>query len=222
LVGHWYERREMEATARPLTAAAPGQPPIGGDGPATSLSFSEVYEEHFGFVWRSAQALGAGAAAVDDVVQEVFVTVHKRLPEFEGRSTIRTWLSRIVLNVVRHYRRSLVRRSPHELSKDGVDDPDTLPTRAPDPHDTAELAEGARLLQRLLESLDEDKREVLVLAELEELTVPEIADALELNLNTAYSRLRLARAQFERVLARQRAQDGLEAWGVSPGRRRRR
>lgn len=192
----------MEAMAPPLTShAAPGRAVV------VSLTFAEVYAGYLGFVWRSARALGVGAPAMDDVVQEIFVVVHRRLPEFEGRSAVRTWLSGIVLNVVRHYRRSLVRRSPHELSKEGALDPETLATGAPNPYDNAELAEHTRLLHRVLEMVDEEKREVLVLAEVEELTVPEIADALGLNLNTAYSRLRLARQQFERALARHRAQD---------------
>jgi RNA polymerase sigma-70 factor (ECF subfamily) len=173
----------------------------------TSLVFAEVYREHFGFVWRSARALGVGESAADDVVQEIFVVVHRCLREFEGRSKLRTWLSGIVLNVVRHHRRSVVRKSPHQLAGAGADDPETLATEAMSPHENAELAEGTRLLSRLLDTLDDDKREVLVLAELEEMTVPEISEALGLKLNTAYSRLRLAREQFERALTRHKAQD---------------
>lgn len=174
---------------------------------APALTFAEVYREYLGFVWRNARALGVGTAAVDDVVQEIFVVVHRRLPEFEGRSAVRTWLSGIVLNVVRHHRRTVVRRSPHELSKHESPDPESLATRVPGPDDNAELAEETRLLQRILDVVDEEKREVLVLAEIEELTVPEIAQILGINVNTAYSRLRLARQQFERALARHRAQD---------------
>ena len=59
---------------------------------APALTFAEVYREYLGFVWRNARALGVGTAAVDDVVQEIFVVVHRRLPEFEGRSAVRTWL----------------------------------------------------------------------------------------------------------------------------------
>jgi RNA polymerase sigma-70 factor (ECF subfamily) len=173
----------------------------------TSLAFADVYREHFDFVWRSARALGVEESAADDVVQEIFVVVHRCLPEFEGRSKLRTWLSGIVLNVVRHHRRSVVRRSPHQLAGARGEDPETLPTEARSPQANAEFAEGARLLSRLLDTLDDDKREVLVLAELEEMTVPEISEALGLKLNTAYSRLRLAREQFERALTRHHAQD---------------
>jgi RNA polymerase sigma-70 factor (ECF subfamily) len=174
---------------------------------APPVAFADVYREHFGFVWRSARALGIPGAALDDVVQEVFVVVHRRLPEFENRSSLRTWVSGIVLHVARRHRRTLGRKSPHELALDGPIDPETLRSNARDPYETTALAEDARLLQRLLDQLDDDKREVLVLAELEELPVPEIADVLGLKLNTAYSRLRLARAEFDQALARHRAQD---------------
>lgn len=172
-----------------------------------SLAFSAIYQEHFDLVWRSARGLGVGAASLDDVVQEIFVVVHRRLAEFGGRSTLRTWISGIVLNVVRRHRRTLRRKSPHQLASDEPDDPATLPAEDRDPYEAAAHAEGTRLLQRILGELDDDKREVLVLAELEELPVPEIAEALGIKLNTAYSRLRLARLEFDRAVARHHARD---------------
>lgn len=172
---------------------------------AVVVPFARVYKEHFGFVWRSARSLGVRPAALDDVVQEVFVVVHRRLPEFERRSALRTWLSGILLNVVRHHRRSLVRKSLHELGRDEAYDPDALASDARDPYETAVQAEGTRLLQYLLDGMDDEKREVLVLAEIEEFTVPEIAEALDLKVPTAYSRLRLAREQLQQSLARYRA-----------------
>src|SRR6185436_19202677 len=71
------------------------------------LVFEEVYEQNVTFVWRSARRLGVADAAIDDVVQEIFVVVHRRLREFEGRSSLKTWLFAIVLRVVRDHRRSL-------------------------------------------------------------------------------------------------------------------
>jgi RNA polymerase sigma-70 factor (ECF subfamily) len=186
-------------------------PPISARSPAESaapgLVFADVYKEYFAFVWRSARGLGVRPAALDDVVQEIFVVVHRRLPEFAARSSMRTWLSGIVLNVVRHHRRSVSRKSPHELSTETPADPEALRASGADPYEAAALAEGTRVLQRLLDELDEEKREVLVLAELEEMPVPEIAEALGLKLNTAYSRLRLAREEFDRALSRHRAQE---------------
>ena len=80
--------------------------------PDAEVHFAEVYRELFGFVWRSTRGLGVTPAAIDDVVQEIFMVVHRRLRHFEGRSSIRTWVSGIVLNVVRHHRRNLARKSP--------------------------------------------------------------------------------------------------------------
>jgi RNA polymerase sigma-70 factor, ECF subfamily len=190
----------MDSAALCMTSDA-----ISERAPERSLPFARVYKEYFGFVWRSARSLGVRPSALDDVVQEVFVVVHRRLDEFEGRSALRTWLSGILLNVVRHHRRSVVRKSPHELEQDDPYDPDELASGASDPYETAVQAEGTRLLQHLLDGLDDEKREVLVLAELEEFSVPEIAEALALKLPTAYSRLRLAREQLQHSLARYRA-----------------
>ena len=76
------------------------------------------------------------------------------------------------------------------------------------PHELAARSEGRRVLEHLLDALDDDKREVFVLAELEQMSAPEIAEALEMNLNTVYSRLRVARQEFDEALARHRARDG--------------
>lgn len=181
---------------RPLATA--GVPTLG-----------EVYRAHFDFVWRAVRALGVRDGAIDDVVQEVFVVAQRKLPGFEARSSMRTWLSGIVLNVVRHHRRSVHRKSPHERSSESPTDVDTLPTTGPGPDDVVSLREGARLLREVLDGLDEKKREVLVLAELEGFSSPEIAQILGISLNTVYSRLRLAREAFERHAARCRARN---AW----------
>jgi RNA polymerase sigma-70 factor (ECF subfamily) len=170
-------------------------------------ALEEVYRAHFDFVWRSARALGVRDGAIDDVVQEVFVVAQRKLAGFEARSSMRTWLSGIVLNVVRHHRRTVQRKSPHERSSEPPTEVDSLPTEAPGPDDIASLREGTRLLQEVLDALDEKKREVLVLAELEEFSSPEIAQILGIGLNTVYSRLRLAREEFERLAARCRRRD---------------
>jgi hypothetical protein len=77
--------------------------------------FDEIYRDHFAFVWRSARRLGVDASSLDDVVQEVFVIAHRRLPSFEGRSSVSTWLFGITLRVARDHRRSRARRplDPH-------------------------------------------------------------------------------------------------------------
>ena len=163
--------------------------------------FATVYDEHFPFVWRSARRLGVDPSAVDDVVQDVFVVVHRRLADFEGRSSLKTWLFGILLRVVRDHRRTLRRKHP----KEGGDLEAIADTTSESPHESAEKAEGVRLLHALLDALDDDKREVFVLAELEQMTVPEIADATDSNVNTVYSRLRAARREFDAAVCRHHA-----------------
>ncbi len=187
-----------------IDSSSASLPRIAGDPPQASvhLDLDEIYREHFAFVWRSARRLGVRDASVDDVVQEVFVIVHRRLADFEGRSSIRTWLFGITLRVARDHNRSVARKSP-----DGSVDPDTLRATAPGPGETMEKAEAVRLLYALLDELDDERREVFVMAELEQMSMPDIATTLGINVNTAYARLRVARQLFEAALARHRARD---------------
>ena len=166
--------------------------------------FDAFYEQFFPFVWRSIKRLGVADHAIDDAVQDVFLVVHRRLEEFEGRSSVRTWLFGIVLRVVRARRRSDMRK--RRVGGVGFgDDVDTAPTRERDPHQAAERKQAVAILYRFLDQLDDEKREVFILAELEQMTAPEIAEALEVNVNTVYSRLRAARRAFEQAVARHKA-----------------
>jgi RNA polymerase sigma-70 factor (ECF subfamily) len=145
-----------------------------------------IYREHFEFVWSVLRRLGVDEADVDDASQDVFVIAHRRLSQFEGRAAVRTWLYSIAMRVAANRRRKHVRRDAL-LAK--------LPRAVPD--DLEELAargQARAILERLLDRLDESKRVVFVLAELEELTVPAIADLIGENPRTIYSRLRAARA----------------------------
>lgn len=170
-----------------------------------AASFEAVYDEYFPFVWRSALRLGVPQAGADDVVQEVFLVVHRKLARFEGRSTLKTWLYGITLRVARVHR--IRARRPAEGQ--GADADEVRAPEATRPDERAQNAEGVRLVHAILDELDDEQREVFVLAELEELSAPEIAEVLGAKLNTVYSRLRLARAAFAEAAARLRARD---AW----------
>lgn len=163
--------------------------------------FDALYDEQFEYVWCSLRRLGVHEASIDDAVQDVFVVVHRRLAEFEGRSSLRTWLFGIAVRVARDHRRR-ARRS--EAIAEGQDPR----AQGQSPFDGAATAEAARTLDRLLGELEESRREVFVLAELEQMTAPEIAVCLELNVNTVYSRLRAAREDFEAAVARMQAARG--------------
>jgi RNA polymerase sigma-70 factor (ECF subfamily) len=160
--------------------------------------FDAIYAEFFPFVWRCLRGLGVPEPLLDDTAQDVFVVVHRRLPEFAERSTVRTWLYAILRNVASNQRRSAARRRLAEPLED------ELPSRAPGPHERAEEAEAAAFVQRFLCTVDAKRRDVFMLALLEEMSIPEVAAALSIPLNTAYTRLRLARVDFQKALAAER------------------
>lgn len=149
-------------------------------------SFDEIYAAHFAFVWRTLRTFGVAEAALDDATQDVFLVVHRRLPEFEGRAAVTTWLFAIARRVAGAYRR---RRTTETLADEPPGTADTFAALS--------RAEATQTVLAILDTLDEDKRVVFALVELEQLSVPEVARMLDLNLNTAYSRLRLARHAFE-------------------------
>jgi RNA polymerase sigma-70 factor (ECF subfamily) len=184
--------------------------PRGAVSAAPRQSFEQIYEAHFAFVWRSSRRLGAPPADLDDVVQEIFVVAHRRLSEFEGRSSVKTWLFGIVLNVVRSHRRGLRAKHPHALRDESRSDPETLADLSDGPQELSAKVEAARQVDQLLETLADEQREVFVLAELERLTGPEMALLLDIPLNTIYSRLRLARRAFAEAAARHRARQQLD------------
>jgi len=189
---------------------APSTEPIAArETPAEALDFDTVYDQHVEFVWRSARRLGVGDHAIDDVVQHVFVVVHRRLAEFEGRSSLKTWLFSILLHGVREHRRSMRRKSPHWWGAPA--DPDLLEDSARNPEQEAERAEASRTIDLLLENLDGDKRVVFVMAELEQMTANEISEATGIDTKAVYSRLRAARIDFERAANKLRKTRGLES-----------
>ncbi len=170
------------------------------------VSLEEVYDRHADYVYQSLRRLGVPPAGLSDAFQDVFVVVHRRLAELDGSGSVKSWLFVVALGVARNHRRSLRRKGPERGESPRVD-PDQLGGRSEEPLDRAAHAERVELFYKLLETLDEDKRAVFVLAELDELSVPEIAETLSINLNTAYARLRAARQRFEQALARFRARE---------------
>jgi RNA polymerase sigma-70 factor, ECF subfamily len=188
----------------PRRPVAPVAPPETEPSAVTAvLDLPAIYDQHADFVWRSLRRLGVPERSVDDAVQDVFIVVHRRLGEFEGRSTLKSWLFGIARRVAHDHRRRIGRKERDEELPDVVADPSGATPAA-----EAERAEAVRTLHAILAGLDDDKREVFILAELEQMTAPEIAAALGVNLNTIYSRLRAARAAFEQAVARHLARSG--------------
>ena len=167
-------------------------------------SYAELYEDAFSFVWMNLRRLGVHEAAIDDAVQDVFLVVHRRLGDFEGRSSVRTWLFGIVVRVTRNHRRSAKRFAAH-IEAASHDSPP-----APSPAELVAEKEAIQILEEILDGMDDDKREVFVQVELEQMSVADVALALELNVNTAHARLRAAREEFARRAARFRAREQSE------------
>jgi RNA polymerase sigma-70 factor, ECF subfamily len=153
----------------------------------------EVYAHHAGFVYRVVRRLGVPPSAVEDVMQEVFLVVHRRLPTYDGRAAMTTWLYHLARGVVSNHRRQHEREARRLASVE--------PLRpGPDPERATEQQRAAAFVRAFLEGLDPDQRRVFELADLEGLTMPEVAEIEGINLNTAYSRLRLARRKFQRAV----------------------
>ncbi len=166
-----------------------------GDSPQPAPDFDTVYAELFPFVWRCLRGLGVPNPSLDDACQDVFLVVHRRLPEFSGKASLRTWLYGIVRKVA-----SNQRRTAHRKGK-GAPLDEELPSAAPSPYEGAEEAEVAAFVRAFLDALEPKRREVFLLALLEGMSIPEVATALSIPLNTAYTRLRLVRAEFEKAFA---------------------
>jgi RNA polymerase sigma-70 factor (ECF subfamily) len=166
-------------------------------------SLEELYRAHFDYVWKSALRLGVPRGEAEDVVQETFLRMH-RLLQSEQPINVRAWIFAVLLRVVQHWRRSSQRRR-NEGEGDALDG---ISAPVADPETRAEVNETVRMLEAVLDTLTPEKRAVLVLSELEQRSLPEIAEILGINLNTAASRLRFARHEVIAGMARHRARDG--------------
>ena len=170
---------------------------------AMPASFEALYDEYFDFVWRTVRRLGVDDRHLDDAAQDVFIVIHRKLGEFEGRSALKSWIFGIARRVAHDYRRRSRRKDRTSLlPSDGIAD-----ASIPSPRDSVARAQAAEILHQFLDTLDDDKRDAFVLAELEQMTVPEIAEAVGANVNTVYSRLRAARKAFEQTVSRLQARD---------------
>jgi RNA polymerase sigma-70 factor, ECF subfamily len=160
----------------------------------------QLYAEHAAMVWRGLRRLGVSESSIEDAVQDVFLVAHRRLGDFEGRSSIKTWLYGIMLRVAKDYRRALARQTNRAQQFAQL-----MAVReevAPSPAGELERREANRTLHAILAQLDDEHREVFVMVELEDLSVRDAATALQLHLRTCQRRLRAAHEAFDKRLAR--------------------
>jgi len=158
--------------------------------------FAEVYRANAAFVWRILRRLGVREADLEDVCQEVFLVVHRKLADFDGGCAIRTWLFAICSRTSAAYRRRAhIRR---ERTYDEAHEQSAAATQA----DDLDQARARRKLDEILDSLDDAKRAVFVLYELERLPMNEVAEMVDCPVQTAYSRLHAARRDVEAAVRR--------------------
>ncbi len=174
---------------------APNHAPV----PPAAASFKEIYAQYFEFVWSSARRLGIEPAGMDDLIQEVFIVIHAKLHTLENPEALRSWIYSVVRRTASNFRRA---RRAKETAGPSSTELVQAQSREPTPLEHTERNASVQLLMNLLATLDEPKREIFALVEIEEFSVPEAAAALDIPLNTAYSRLRAARQAFEASLSR--------------------
>jgi len=169
---------------------------------ALPADLSAVYEAHFRYVWRCLRSLGVHDAHVDDALQDVFIVAARKLADFDGGAELRTWLYAIALRIARKYRERL-RRQPASL--DGAHESEPELVLAATAERAALQNERLALAHAILETFSDEQREVFVLARVEQMSAPEIAEVIGIPLNTVYSRLRAARLAFEAEVLRRKA-----------------
>jgi RNA polymerase sigma-70 factor (ECF subfamily) len=142
--------------------------------------------------------MGVPDGQVDDALQDVFLVVLRRFDEYVVDSHCRAWLFEIALRVARGYRRSNRRRNCRLVSveRDLLDESGT-----DSPFERAARAQALVLLQQFLDQVQDEKRKVFIMTEFGQMSAPEIASSLSINLNTVYARIRAARREFARSIA---------------------
>jgi RNA polymerase sigma-70 factor (ECF subfamily) len=183
------------SAAKPPYATVEGRP---------LLDVAEVHAAHADFVWRSLSRLGVRDADLPDMLQEVFLVVHKRAAAFDGSAKLTSWLFGICLRVAARYRRRphIRREQPLEARLEKASESDDSPERA------LEAARARVLLAHVLDAMPLGKRAIFVMFEIDAMSCTEIASALGLPLGTVHSRLHSARRAFAAALTRVRAQSG--------------
>lgn len=182
------------STARRMRAASLIPEPV-------PLDFDDVYRDHVGFVWRNLRRFGVAEAELEDAAHEVFLVVHRRLLEFDGRSAVTSWLYVIARGIACNRRRSDARRL-RRLEQVPA------PAPQPDPGDHVARSEAAAAVERFLVALTPEQRAAFELCEIEGMRAGEVGELLGVNINTVYTRLRAARLRFDEFVAALAAERG--------------
>lgn len=194
------DRRAFSQSPSMKPGAVPSPPE---ERPAGATEFRRIFDREFEYLWRSLRRLGIPQRDLEDITHEVFLQVYAQLDRYDTARPIRPWLFGFAFRVASDYRR-LARHRFEKLDGE-IDSPDEAPAAI----DRLVEAEALVMGHEALACLDLPWRAVFILHELDGCTVPEIARSLAIPLNTAYSRLRAAREQFNAAVRRIRLQRGL-------------
>jgi RNA polymerase sigma-70 factor (ECF subfamily) len=152
--------------------------------------FRAIYVAELDYVWNSLRRLGVPRRDLEDLAHDVFAAAYRSLSSYDASRPLRPWLFGIAFRVASQVRRDRD-RAHLDLAEAGE-----IAGRGPGPEDAAMASEERKLVLDALGKLELDRRAVFVMHELNGHAMPEIAEALSIPLNTAYSRLRLARRDF--------------------------
>lgn len=166
----------------------------------TPLDFRRLFDAEMPYVWKTLRRLGVDAGEVPDVANEVWILVHRRLDTYDRMRPIRPWLFGIAFRVATAHFRSSRRR--HEfLSEDG-EPAQSLASDVPPADEQLSAQDAHRLVVEALQFVDLERRAIFVMHDMDELPMKEISEVLGVAVNTAYSRLRLARDEFKVAINR--------------------
>lgn len=185
-------RAEHPSPAAPFAPLVPSPP-----------TFRALFEAEFAYVLNTLRRLGVRESDLEDVTHDVFIIVHRLLPEYDPERPLRPWLFGVAFRVASDYRR--LARHMREVPEEPMDEPadPSLPA-----DEQIASAQARRLVINALDELELDRRAVLVLHDIDGQAMPQIAEALGIPLNTAYSRLRLGREQFRAAVNRAKLRGG--------------
>ena len=171
--------------------------------PSLADRFRAIYEAELDYVWNSLRRLGVPRCDLEDQAHDVFAAAYRCLDSYDPTRPLRPWLFGIAFRVASEHRRD------RDRSHADLDSAAQLAGGGPGPEEEAMASQQRRLVLAALERVELDRRAVFVMHELNGHAMPEIAEALSIPLNTAYSRLRLARRDFaeavQGVAAQQRS-----------------
>lgn len=169
---------------------------------ATLPTLAEIYDAHADFVWRVARRMGVPDEALEDVMHDVFLVAHRKLDRFDGRAAMTSWLYGITRGVANNHRRKRARQRKR------IERVQPKPAPLPATDRDAQRREAAAFVRDFLAQLDEGKRRMFELVEIDGWSVRDAAASCQLNINTAHARLRAARRAFATASAAFRAHGG--------------